>query len=286
MPLLSVLVSTYNQPRYLELVLHGYAAQTVRDFELIVVDDGSTADTGALVHRFAESAPFPVRHYWQPDEGFQKCRAMNRAVAMAAADYLVLTDGDCIPRADFLDWHLRLRRPDRFLTGGYAKLPLGLSQRLQVDDVTSGRATDYAWLAQNGLERHTLKLRLRSERWRALLNAVTPVKPLLHGHNASLWKEHMLRVNGYDERMQYGEEDLELGDRLAHAGIRGRTIRYSAICVHLEHGRGYVTAEMRQRNRAIRAATRARRATWTAHGIVPGAAPAQGDRGPAPLAEG
>ena len=40
-PLLSVLVSTYNQPRWLELVLWGYSVQTVTDFELIVVDDGS-----------------------------------------------------------------------------------------------------------------------------------------------------------------------------------------------------------------------------------------------------
>lgn len=266
-PLLSVLVSTYNQPRWLELVLWGYSVQTVADFELIVVDDGSGPETRAVIDRMRPLVPYRLRHFWQPDEGFQKCRAMNRAILLAHSDYLVLTDGDCIPRADFLAWHLRLRAPGRFLTGGYSKLPMELSRRLEPADVLAGRATDYAWLAANGLQRHTLKLRLQHDWTRALLNAVTPVKPLLHGHNASVWRQDALAVNGYDERMQYGEEDLEFGDRLTHAGIRGRTIRYSAVCVHLEHARGYVTGEMRRRNHAIRAETRRSRSRRTAHGI-------------------
>ena len=67
--------------------------------------------------------------------------------------------------------------------------------------------------------------------------------------------------------MQYGGQDLELGERLNNAGIRGKTIRYSAICVHLEHKRGYMKPEMREKNDRIRAETRANRATWTPFGI-------------------
>ena len=55
--------------------------------------------------------------------------------------------------------------------------------------------------------------------------------------------------------MQYGGQDLELGERLVHCGIRGKSIRYSAICVHLEHTRSYRTPEMKIRCRAIRAET-------------------------------
>jgi glycosyltransferase involved in cell wall biosynthesis len=282
-PLLSILVSTYNQPRWLELVLWGYSVQTVGDFELIVVDDGSGPETREVIERMRGLVPYRLRHFWQPDEGFQKCRAMNRAILLARADYLVLTDGDCIPRADFLAWHLRLRAPGRFLTGGYSKLPLELSRRIEPADVLSGRATDYGWLAANGLQRHTLKLRLQRDWTRALLNVVTPVKPLLHGHNASLWRQDALGVNGYDERMQYGEEDLEFGDRLTHAGIRGKTIRYSAVCVHLEHARGYVSDEMRRRNHAIRAETSRTRRRRTEYGIdTHRDEPLQADEGAAP----
>lgn len=65
----------------------------------------------------------------------------------------------------------------------------------------------------------------------------------MNGHNASGWKEDIVAVNGLDERMQYGGQDRELGERLENYGIRGKQIRYSAIVVHLDHARGYVNKE-------------------------------------------
>jgi len=215
---------------------------------------------------------------------------MNRGIELARADYLVFSDGDCVPREDFLAVHMAERRPGRFLSGGYSKLPLDLSRRITRADVLAGHATDYRWLAAHGLERHTLKLRIRDARLQAILNRLTPVAPRFHGHNASAWKADIERVNGWDERMQYGGQDLELGERLVNAGIRGKTIRYSATCVHLEHARGYRTPDMKIRCRAIRAETRRSHATWTAFGIVPRFAPGRvsgiGHRAPATLLDG
>lgn len=267
MPAVTVMFATYNEPRWLEWVLWGYTTQTSKDFEVIVVDDGSREDTRAVIDRLRPQMNYPLRHFWQPDEGYQKCKGMNRGILLARSDYLIFTDGDCIPHPQFVARHLALRERGRYLTGGYCKLPLALSQAITREDILAGRATDYAWLAANGLERHTLKLRLRNEFLRSLFNALTPVKPRLHGHNASVWKEDVIRVNGWDERMQYGGQDLELGERLVNAGVRGKTIRYSAICVHLEHKRGYMKPEMRQKNDAIRAQTRRERASWTPYGI-------------------
>ncbi len=267
MPAVTVLFATYNEPRWLEWVLWGYTTQTVRDFEVLVVDDGSREDTRAVIDRLRPQMNYPLRHFWQPDEGYQKCKGMNRGILLADSDYLIFTDGDCIPHREFIARHLALRERGRFLTGGYCKLPLALSQQITREDILAGRATDYAWLAANGLQRHTLKLRAKNEWLRSALNRLTPVKPRLHGHNASAWKDDVVRVNGWDERMQYGGQDLELGERLVNAGVRGKTIRYSAICVHLEHKRGYMKPEMRQKNDAIRAETRRNRAAWTAHGI-------------------
>jgi glycosyltransferase involved in cell wall biosynthesis len=266
-PALTVLFSTYNEPRWLEWVLWGYACQTLKHFEVIVVDDGSREDTREVIDRLRPQMPYRLRHFWQPDEGYQKCRAMNRAILHAEADYLVFSDGDCVPRADFLEQHLRLREPGRYLTGGYCKLPLALSQRITREDIVSGRATDYAWLAANGLERHTLKLRLRHPVLVRLANQITRVAPRFHGHNASAWASDIHAVNGWDERMQYGGQDIELGMRLNNLGVRGKTVRYSAICVHLEHARGYRRPEMREKNLRIRAETRQRRIVRTAFGI-------------------
>ena len=66
----------------------------------------------------------------------------------------------------------------------------------------------------------------------------------------------ILSVNGFDERMQYGGEDRELGERLFNMGIKSKQIRYSAICLHLDHSRGYVQPEMIEKNNRIRKTTK------------------------------
>src|SRR5260221_13874655 len=93
---LSVIVTTYNNPHGLELVLAGLARQTVQDFELLIADDGSGADTKAVIDDFARRATVPVEHVWHPDEGFRKCAILNKAIRAAHGDYLVFFDGDCV----------------------------------------------------------------------------------------------------------------------------------------------------------------------------------------------
>ena len=117
--------------------------------------------------------------------------------------------------------------------------------------------------------------KLTARGWRArMLNAITPARASWNGHNASGWRRDIEAVNGFDERMQYGGEDRELGERLENAGIRGKRVRYQAIVVHLDHDRGYVKPGMIEANRRIRAETRRLRSTWTEYGLVAGPRPA------------
>jgi hypothetical protein len=81
------------------------------------------------------------------------------------------------------------------------------------------------------------------------------------------WRSDIFAAKGFDERMQYGGEDRELGERLFNRGIKSKQIRYSAICVHLDHARGYVKEEMRVKNRAIRDETKRQKRCETAHGL-------------------
>jgi hypothetical protein len=101
----------------------------------------------------------------------------------------------------------------------------------------------------------------------ALFDAITTTRPTFNGHNASAWKTHLFRINGFDERMGYGGLDRELGERLCNAGVRARQIRHRAVCVHLDHPREYVRVPVLQRNQSIRLATREQRLTWTNYGI-------------------
>src|SRR6185295_4338003 len=111
-PRAAVIVTTYNRPDALAAVLAGYAAQDTLDFELLVADDGSTEATRALVEERARVAPFPLRHVWQEDRGFRPGAARNRALAATTADYIVFTDGDCVPPPQFVRRHRELAEPD------------------------------------------------------------------------------------------------------------------------------------------------------------------------------
>jgi glycosyltransferase involved in cell wall biosynthesis len=269
LPAATVILSTYNQPRWLQLSLEGYARQTRTDIELIVADDGSDEATRAVVDAMRKAMPFPLLHTWQADEGFRKCRILNRAIELARAPYLIFSDGDCIPRQDFVEAHLQARKPGYFLSGGCFRLDRATSAAICPDDVRAGRFADHNWLtARAGLGKRSLKLGAKPA-WARWLNRLTPVAATWNGHNASGWREDLLLANGFDERMGYGGEDRELGERLTNAGIRGRHVRYSAVAIHLDHDRSYVRMEMLVRNQAIREETRRRGSVRTCHGINP-----------------
>ncbi len=265
---LTVIISTYNSPLWLEKVIWGYSRQTHRDFEMIIADDGSTRETGDLLRRMDKATDFPIRHVWQQDKGFRKCRILNKAILHAQTDYLVFTDGDCIPRRDFLAIHARQAGPGFFLSGGYHKLPLPTSEAISKDDIISGRCFELDWLLANGLPRSYKNLKLTASYRQAwLLNRLTPTKCNFKGSNGSAWRGDVLAINGFDERMTWGSEDREFGARLINSGIKARHVRYNAIVLHLEHARGYRTPEEVAANKALRRRTEKFGITRTEHGI-------------------
>jgi len=276
-PLASVVFTTFEQPDWLEKVLWGFEAQTVRDFEVVVADDGSGEETRRRIESLQARVRFPLRHVWQPHEGFRKCRILNQAIVATASDYLVFTDGDCIPRADFLDTHLRHRTPGRFLSGGYVKLPMALSHAISREDILAGRCFELRWLREHGLPLTTNYLKLGvGEPVGAWLDRLTPAGATWNGHNASGWKRDLLAVNGYNEQLQYGGLDRELGERLTNFGVRGKQLRHRAVVIHLDHARGYRTPESIARNMEIRRQVRRDRVTWATHGISRETPPAAG----------
>lgn len=275
--LLSVVVSTYNAEKWLEKVLLGFALQSYRHFELIVADDGSGPATAKLVSAFAASVQFPVRHAWHEDLGYRRQEILNRAIMQARHPYLVFTDGDCIPRRDFLAVHAANARAGYFLSGGYCKLGIDLSHRIGPDEIENGACFDPAWLAGDEQMGLSNRLKLGSGPVLArILDAVTTAKATFNNCNVSAWKEDLIAVNGYDERMKYGGADREIGERLVNLGIRGRQIRHRAVCVHLDHDRPYRTADSLAANRSIRTETRRSGRFWTPWGI------AQARRSPRP----
>lgn len=264
----SVIISTYNQPQWLEKVLWGYSVQTEKNFEIVIADDGSGEATKRVIDAFAKSSNINIVHVWQEDKGFRKTKILNKAILKTAAEYLIFTDGDCIPRNDFVETHLRLKKDRCFLSGGYFKLPEAISKSITKDDIEKQRCFELKWLLDRQLKKTFKANKLTAQGRKAwFLNTFTPTKATFDGMNVSGWKKDILTVNGFDERMEYGGEDRELGERLMNLGVKFKQVRYSVICLHLHHERPYKNERAIEKNKKIRKATKKMKLTYTKHGI-------------------
>ena len=248
---ISVIVTTYNRPDALSAVLEGYLAQTDRKFELMIADDGSTDETKEVVLSYEKRAGFPIRHTWQEDRGFRAASIRNRALAASRSDYIIFSDGDCIPLPDFVAQHHLLAEKSWFLTGNRILLGEVFTHRVLSDHIPIHTWNVRQWLGAR-VQRHT-------NRWLPLLSlpTVSFLRKLSSSQwegamtcNLSAWREDLLRVNGFDESYSgWGLEDSDLVIRLIHAGAGRKSARFAAPVIHLWHGENDRTnlAENRRR---------------------------------------
>ena len=265
----SVIVSTYKKPEWLQKVLWGFDCQTYKDFEVIIADDGSGQETIDLINHMKEKVSYDIKHVWQEDDGFQKCRILNKAITACSTEYIIMTDGDCIPREDFVQVHYLNKEPGHFISGGYYMLPMNISNAITAEDIRQQNCFDINWLRKKGIPKTFKNNKLTARGFISkLFNTITPTNASWNGHNSSAWKNDILNVNGFDERMQYGGEDREFGERLSNFGIKSTQLRYSAVCIHLDHERSYRTPEAIAKNMVIRKEVKQNKSVWTYHGIV------------------
>jgi glycosyltransferase involved in cell wall biosynthesis len=254
----AVVVATFEQPAWLDLCLQAWSRQVESPCQILVADDGSGPETAAVI---ARRGAVHVRRE-RRDNRFGKCATVNRAVERARElgfEYLLFTDGDCLPARDLLQRHLSEARPGRFVAGGVVRLSREASESLRPEDVDRG-----AYERDRRCDKRRYALPRMAGR---LLDAVCSRSTPWKGGNASAFLADLLKVNGYDERFGWGSEDKELGVRLGHAGIRGFSIRYSAPVFHLWHERPYVRVEEVANNRVLLAETRRSRSSWTPVGL-------------------
>ena len=233
---ISVVVTTYNRPQALSLVLRALLAQHLPPFEILVADDGSTEDTRQTIRQMASQSDVPVRHLWQTDAGFRAAAARNLAVAAAQGELIVFLDGDCIPRPDFLAQHARLAQAGWFVAGSRLLLTKTLTELVQTQQSPIHQWGLWTWWVQ--------RLKGQTNRWLPLLN--------LPGHawrrrqpqhwqsartcNMAVWRSDLVAVNGFDESYQgWGHEDADLAVRLIRHGVNYKNGRFALTVLHLWH---------------------------------------------------
>ena len=243
-PSISILLATYNWPQALGLVLESLAAQTDKDFEVVIADDGSRSDTAQLITSIKKAANFPIQHLWQEDNGFRKSSILNQALTVAQGDYLVFLDGDCITQTDFVAQHRVLAQSGYLVTGSRILLGKRLTR-----DLVAAQST-FAKSFFSSLSHY--KLQLLMQRFAGELNKCAPlwikipdnrwriysgfVWKRIKGCNMACWRADAIRIGGFDESMVgWGHEDADFVFRLQQSGLKRKSGAWATEVLHLDH---------------------------------------------------
>jgi glycosyltransferase involved in cell wall biosynthesis len=225
---ISLLISTYNWPEALDLVLLSVEKLTAKPDELLLADDGSTPETTNLINAFKKRSSIPVNHVWHQDKGFNRSAILNKAIAQSTSDYIIQTDGDCILHPSFVKDHKSLAKKNRYLFGSRVSINEKVSPRLLLDKKITFN------FFSSGVNK-----RLRAIRIPLFSIFFKPKKDLskkIRGCNISYWKKDFVSVNGYNEDMTgWGREDSELITRMINKGCIGKRVRYCGLIYHIWH---------------------------------------------------
>lgn len=234
----SVLMAVYNKPEVLDRTLRALSRQSDDDFEIIICDDGSGEAIKQLLDDSAALFPGRIRHVWQQDMGFRKCRILNKGLTQARSDYIIVLDPDCIPHKHFIAAHLADRRSGRYLAGRRVMLGEKLSRyilggRIRPEQLSNPFKLAWYMLAFPG-NRHLGKGVYLP---RFIRNIKESGPSRLKGCNMSFWQSDIEAVNGFDESFESpgGGEDTDLERRFQAMGLKSKGIKNGAVCYHLYH---------------------------------------------------
>jgi len=99
MPKYSVIVPVYNRPQEVEELLESLTHQTFKDFEVVLVEDGSTLTSAAVFEKY--STLLSIRYFFKPNSGPGPSR--NFGFERASGNYFVVFDSDCIVPPSYLE---------------------------------------------------------------------------------------------------------------------------------------------------------------------------------------
>lgn len=254
----SLIISTYNWPNALAVVLKSVALQQELPDEVIVADDGSRPETQALIEQFRMGFPVPLHHCWHPDTGFRLAAIRNKAMAMATQEYIISIDGDMVLHPAFIKTHKRMARNNTFIQGKRVLLQPPITKNIlqtrtwRITPFTSGIVNRFNAIS-------SLILAKIGSRKRADIKAI-------RGCNMAFWRADVLRVNGFNEEIVgWGREDSEIAIRLLNAGVTRRNLAFGGVAYHLYHPENARTAL--PANDRILAEAIQEKAVWAKNGI-------------------
>lgn len=242
-PKASIILSTYEWPEALAMVMSGLHQQSEKNFEVMIADDGSSSDTKATIVAYRSLRKLEIQHFWQEHKGFRKSRILNEAIRAARGDVLIFLDGDCVPHRDFVKYHLELCDSSHYVAGRRLDLSAEFTKMLTADRIEQGflnsQVKGFFTLWKDSLRKKGSKPFHRSFLLKnSLLRKIMKMDHVvdLKGCNFSVLREKMLAIGGFDESYEgYGREDTDVELRLQNLGLKIRSAKNLCLQYHLWH---------------------------------------------------
>ena len=220
----SLIITTYNRPDALELVLLSAFSQTVLPDEIIIADDGSGEETRKLIDKMRNISPVPLLHAWQEDDGFRAAASRNNALRLAKSEYIVLVDGDMILDKNFIKDHKKFAKYNQFIQGSRVLL-----NRFKTEKTILEKTIDFGFFSQR------ISNRMNALHCPILIKPRDNLKGI-RTCNMAFWLEDAKKINGFNEEfVGWGREDSEFAVRLLNAVIKRKNLKFGAIQYHLWH---------------------------------------------------
>lgn len=235
----SLIISVYKDVSSLKTVLEGLNFQRFKDYEIVVSEDGDSQEMRTFLQGYSHANP--LVHLTQPDVGWRKNQALNRAVRGSSGDYLIFIDGDCVLHDRFVENHVRFAARNRILAGKRVKLGPAFTGlfREHIHDLPS---------LQRKVEKEKRAMRKDGAKFYeeaffidpdGLLSFIPKLRKMhqLKGCNMSFFREDIEAINGFDEDyiLPAIGEDIDLTWRFKGLGYPLFSMRNMAVQYHLYH---------------------------------------------------
>ena len=232
LPSVSLIITTYNNEKYLSKVLQSVYKLEFLPSEIIVADDGSTQATADLIAEFERGFPCELRHIWHEDLGFRAGTIRNRAIESAKGEYIIIIDGDIVLEPNFILDHLKFARHKQILQGSRVVL-----SNDQTDKFIQGGA-DLSKFGGFKSRRNFILANLIYKN-SAVQASIFDKKELIKGVrscNMSFYRSDCLEIDGFNESfVGWGREDSEFVARFLFSGGELRRLKFFGIAYHLYH---------------------------------------------------
>jgi glycosyltransferase involved in cell wall biosynthesis len=224
----SLIITTYNWHKALELVLLSVLKQSVLPNEIIIADDGSDERTKNLIENFQQKSPVPIIHSWQKDKGFRAAKSRNKAIAKSSYEYIVIIDGDIILHKDFIADHIKNAKKDCFIQGSRV-----LIEEEKTKLLLNNKIINIGFFSKNiNNRKNTINNNFLSKIFSKINKKTSGIKTC----NMSFWKKDVLKTNGFNEDfIGWGREDSEFVARLYNNNIKCNNVKFNCNCYHLYH---------------------------------------------------